>query len=96
MNKTGYIYIITNPAWENWVKIGITDNLDKRLQTYQTCDPYRAYKIEYFIKIDDYKKIEKLLEETMKPFAKKQLNEWYEIDKKSAIVRLQEFTECQP
>jgi predicted GIY-YIG superfamily endonuclease len=99
--KNGYVYIISNPAWPKWIKLGITDNLEKRLSTYQTGDPNRAYKIEYFIEINNYKEIEKILWESIKPFAKKRLNEWYEIDKLVAKVRLQEIlsdydTKTQP
>jgi len=32
-NKLGYIYILTNPCFkENWIKIGFTDNVDKRIK----------------------------------------------------------------
>lgn len=49
MNE-GYLYIITNSSYEGYVKIGITENIDKRLSTYQTADPHRKYKIVFFFK----------------------------------------------
>lgn len=49
----GYVYIIYNPAWDGWYKIGKANDLEKRLRNYQTGDPHRAYKICYEMKFDD-------------------------------------------
>ena len=32
MDKSGVIYILTNPSFPEYVKIGYADNIDKRLQ----------------------------------------------------------------
>ena len=39
----GYVYVITNPAWPEWVKVGSTVSLEERLSNYQTSDPTRSY-----------------------------------------------------
>ena len=52
MEKT-YIYIISNPAFKGWNKIGKTTDLLARLSCYQTGDPYRAYKLEYYMEVKD-------------------------------------------
>lgn len=44
----GYIYILSNPAWPEKIKIGVTIDVPSRLSTYQTSSPYRDYKIEKF------------------------------------------------
>ena len=32
MENKGYVYVLTNPCFkENWVKIGQTDNLERRI-----------------------------------------------------------------
>jgi predicted GIY-YIG superfamily endonuclease len=90
MKKSGYVYIIKNPAWGNWLKVGITDNLDKRLQSYQTSSPFRDYELLYSICHPNYKEIEKNIKETMKPFAKTIKNEWFEVDLGIAKARLDE------
>lgn len=45
--KTGVIYIMTNPSFPNYVKIGYADNIEKRLQqlNHSECIPFafRAY-----------------------------------------------------
>ena len=44
----GLIYLISNPAWPDYVKIGMSINLRNRLSTYNTSDPHRSYKIDGF------------------------------------------------
>lgn len=88
--KSGYLYIITNEAFPGWVKVGTTANLDTRLHTYQTGDPFRRYRIVYSLHHPEFREAEKRIKSLMRPFAKKVLNEWYEIDVNMAIPRLEE------
>lgn len=41
--KEGFIYSIANPAWPNYLKIGMSSNVEKRLASYQTYSPLRDY-----------------------------------------------------
>lgn len=91
--KSGYLYIITNPAHVGWVKVGVTSDIKSRLRTYQTSDPSRCYKIEYYIHHPDVYKAEKQVRELMEPFALRIKNEWYEIPIHMAIPRLDETLE---
>jgi len=45
--KSGHIYIISNPAWDGYLKIGVAKNLTNRLRQYQTTSPFRDFVIEY-------------------------------------------------
>ena len=54
-----YIYIITNPAFINWYKIGTSKNCDTRLNSYQTSCPKRDFKIVFKVFVEDAKNIEK-------------------------------------
>ena len=47
--KSGYLYIISNPSHNGWYKVGVTDDIKARLHTYQTGDPKRSYKVEFYI-----------------------------------------------
>ena len=42
MDKTGVIYLLTNPSFPEYVKIGYADDIDKRLQQLNRseCIPY--------------------------------------------------------
>lgn len=43
--QEGFIYVLVNPAWSDWVKIGQTTDYEGRLQTYQTASPISDYKM---------------------------------------------------
>ena len=60
-NYFGFIYCITNPAYTGYVKIGITNNVRKRLASYQTYDPYRSFKLECYRFVYDKRLVEKTL-----------------------------------
>ena len=45
--KEGHVYIITNPAWPNWFKVGSSLDAVNRRNSYQTSSPKRDYKLEY-------------------------------------------------
>lgn len=57
--KCGIIYLISNPAFPGCYKIGLTQNLDRRLASYQTYDPYKRYKVECYKFVSDIRKEEK-------------------------------------
>lgn len=44
-----YIYIITHPKFEGWVKLGRTNNPTERLRSYQTGCPNREYVMNFVI-----------------------------------------------
>ncbi|MGL4520252.1 MAG: GIY-YIG nuclease family protein [Phocaeicola sp.] len=46
--EEGFVYIISNPAWPDLVKVGMSVAPEKRLATYQTYSPKRDYKLEWF------------------------------------------------
>lgn len=91
--KPGFLYIISNPAHPNFLKIGVTEDIKARLHTYQTGDPKRAYKVEYYIEHPDAYFAERRIKETIKPFALSIKHEWYEISLSMLISRLNEQIE---
>jgi hypothetical protein len=56
--KSGIVYLISNPAFEDFLKIGITKNLVARLRAYQTYDPLRRYKVDHYRVVEDAKEEE--------------------------------------
>lgn len=88
--KKGYLYIVTNDAFPEWVKVGTTTNLKERLHVYQTCDPFRRYRLVYSLFHPEFRTAEKKIKETMKRFALEIKNEWYHIDLNMAKSRLEE------
>ena len=88
--KSGHLYIISNPAFPGWIKIGTTWNLKDRLHTYQTADPFRNYKLEYSLFHPKFREAESRIKNSMKYFALDIKNEWYKIDLNIAKTRLEE------
>lgn len=46
--KAGMVYVISNPAYPDHFKIGMTVDLKKRLSSFQTYDPFRKFKVEHY------------------------------------------------
>ncbi|MGI9461511.1 MAG: DNA methyltransferase [Alphaproteobacteria bacterium] len=57
----GYIYIISNPKYKKWLKVGIAKDPEARLKQYQTGDPERKYKIEKIFQTPHNADIEKMI-----------------------------------
>jgi len=44
----GYLYVVTNPAWPDFIKIGRTININTRLRSYNTGSPFKDYELFYY------------------------------------------------
>ena len=56
-----YIYVISHPKFEGYYKVGIAKDYKTRLNSYQTSDPDRAYKMEYFYLTPHFRETEKYI-----------------------------------
>ena len=45
--KEGFVYILTNPAWKDWIKVGMAVDAEDRCNAYQTGSPHRDYTVQY-------------------------------------------------
>lgn len=43
----GQVYVITNPNFPEWVKVGMAVDSEDRLNGYQTSSPFRDYMLNY-------------------------------------------------
>ena len=59
--KEGEVYIIGNPAWPDYLKIGMTVDTKARLASYQTYDPHGAFYIKNYEFCLDRREAEKEL-----------------------------------
>ncbi len=53
------VYIISNPSYPNDYKVGVAKNVHARLNSYQTSDPDRGYKLEYSVLTPYFTELEK-------------------------------------
>lgn len=91
----GYVYLITNPAWKGWVKVGMAIDANDRCNQYQTSSPMRDYKLVYS-KYFQYRRVAEA--QAHKLCAKKTTennNEWFKINIKDAINLIESITEEQ-
>ena len=78
-SKIGYIYILTNPSYPEYVKIGKSVKLGMRLSTYNTGSPFRDYKYEFVLETEKTSEIESYFNNNFKSN-----NEWYKMSKEDA------------
>ena len=57
------IYILTNQSMPDTIKIGITDNLERRIRDLDNISAPLPFECFYAVEVDDASKIEKLLHE---------------------------------
>jgi len=84
-SKDGYVYAITNPAWEGWVKIGMAIDADDRCKSYQTSSPLRDYKLEHCTYFKDRRKAEQQAHEKAEKIAEEYGSEWFKIPVDEAV-----------
>ncbi len=56
-----YVYVISNKAYKNEYKVGIAHDIQKRLNSYQSSDPNRGYKLEYKVLTHNFRDMEKYI-----------------------------------
>ena len=49
----GQVYIIVNPSFPEWVKVGMAVDAADRLNNYQTSSPFRDYVLNYSWDVND-------------------------------------------
>ena len=89
----GMVYIITNPAWPKWVKIGMAVDADDRCNGYQTSSPFRDYEVVATISTNDRRKAEAIAHQIAEGMASDRRNEWFKLKKTQArqvLVQVEE------
>ena len=86
--KRGYVYIVHNPAWEGWFKIGMAVDANDRLNSYQTGTPHRDYELVYKVLCKDRRKAEAFVHDNLTTFSKR--GEWFNctLDQALAVFEL--------
>jgi hypothetical protein len=82
--ECGFVYVISNPAYEGYYKVGITNNIQSRLASYQTYDPLKRFKVEHYRFVSNRREVEKqILQSFNKDLVK---GEWVNSDEVKAII----------
>ena len=81
-----YVYIISNLHYENLYKVGVSNDVERRLNGYQTSCPNRAFKVEYKKYFSNYREVENEIHSKFKYKA-----EWVEGNLKEIIDFMENY-----
>ena len=80
----GEVYIIVNPAWKGWIKVGMAIDAEDRLKGYQTSSPLRDFKLKFKKYFDNRRVAEQQAHALCAKKALKRKGEWFKVDFKIA------------
>ena len=81
----GQVYVITNPNFPDWVKVGMAIDAEDRLNNYQTSSPFRDYVLQYRYDVSDRRKAESQAHtELQKSYERR--GEWFKCTPEEARV----------
>jgi hypothetical protein len=84
----GQVYIITNPCFPEWVKVGMAVDAEDRLRGYQTSSPFRDYELFYSWSVNDRRTAETEAHSILKEWTAGKKNEWFKCSPAFARVML--------
>jgi hypothetical protein len=87
----GFVYVITNPAWDDYCKIGRAFDPESRLKGYQTSSPFRDYELYGARYFDNAAQAE--MEMHMRLAKYREEGEWFYIDPATALVEIDKLQE---
>lgn len=87
--EEGFVYLLSNPVWNGWVKIGMTTDYESRLSTYNMYDPTSSYSFIDIKWTNDRKYAEKHLKNVFLIHSDAVKGEWFKITLDNAKVLMQ-------
>ena len=81
-----WIYVISNEQYPGEYKVGIAKDWKSRLNSYQTSDPNRNYKLEYKVLTPHFRELEKHIHDTFD-----NRHEWVQADLKKLIQAIDNY-----
>jgi hypothetical protein len=82
-NKRGHVYVMTNPAWPGFVKVGKSADYEGRVNGFQTHSPHGDYVLEYKKKFEDRNLAEQIAHSGLLEFHHQR--EWFKCSAEQAI-----------
>ena len=85
----GIVYVLVNEAFDSYIKIGKTNNLEQRLKQLDNTSVPLPFRCVFAIEVSDMDKIEKLAHSTFADHRVRANREFFEINQQRAIAALQ-------
>lgn len=89
----GYVYAIMNPAWPEWIKIGMAVDANDRLKSYQTSSPHRDYELKAQVYTLNKRKAESTAHTLCSRVCDERAGEWFKMPLETAVTILTELQE---
>ena len=86
-DRSGYVYLLTNPAWAGYTKVGAARSLARRLSSYNTGSPHRDYAYRFGWLTPDRYRDEAMAHGCLAGFRVGQ-SEWFRVDPHDAYLIL--------
>ena len=87
----GHVYIICNPAWEGWFKVGMAVNAEDRCSQYQTSSPMRDYELKYKKVFKNRRIAEGTAHRRLERICADFQGEWFQINLNKAIQTIEDI-----
>jgi hypothetical protein len=82
------VYALTNPAFQNYVKVGKTTNLEQRLRQLDNTSVPLPFRCVYALEVDDDAHVERLVHQVFADHRTRTTREFFEIDPQRVIAAL--------
>jgi len=86
----GYIYVIVNPAYNGWVKIGRTESVERRISSFNTSSPFRDFKAMFSIYCEETRDIEEGVHHKLRESGVISSHEWFMLSVTESIKIIEE------
>jgi hypothetical protein len=91
-SKQGQVYIIRNPAFPSWCKVGMAVDAQDRLKQYQTSSPYRDYELVKAYNTENRREAEAQAHAVLEKNYERR-GEWFVCDASLAVDKLDKLLE---
>ena len=85
----GFVYLVTSPSFEGWVKLGQSSNVETRYRSYNHANPRKDFKLDCYREVENKYRGELLLiEELKKVSIKASGREWFKVKNKNKVINI--------
>jgi hypothetical protein len=84
----GVVYVLVNPAFEHFVKVGKTINLEQRLRQLDNTSVPLPFRCVFAVEVEDETKVERLVHQAFADVRVRTTREFFEIDAQRVISAL--------
>ena len=84
----GIVYVLSNPAFDNYVKIGRTIDLEQRLKQLDNTSVPLPFRCVFAVEVDDEVAVERLVHQAFADMRVRTTREFFELDAQRVIAAL--------